>query len=87
MLEMRFSWTADALGLRLGIALVDVDEHLILLLEIDDHFVQIEQDEQKAAHDDETRHRHAHGRERHEAVDEHAADALAQQITNIILLH
>ena len=27
------------------------------------------------------------GRERHEAVDEHAADALAQQITNIILLH
>ena len=32
-------------------------------------------------------YRHADGREGHEAVQEHALEALSQQITNIILLH
>ena len=69
---------ADGFGLGLGIALVDVDEHLVFLLELLDHGAGIVEDEAERAHDDEARHRDADGREGHEAVQEHAAEAFAQ---------
>ena len=69
---------ADGFGLCLGIALVDVDEHFVLALELLDHGAGIVENEAERAHDDEARHRHADGREGHEAVQEHAAEALAQ---------
>ena len=69
---------ADRLGLGLGVALVDIDEHLVLLLELLDHGAGIVEDEAERAHDDEARHRDADGREGHEAVQEHTAEAFAQ---------
>jgi len=77
----------DALGLGLGIIFVDIDEDLILLLEIDDHDMQIVEDQAERAHDDETGNRHADGGEGHEPVEKNASDAFAEQIADIILLH
>ena len=69
---------ADGFGLGLGIVLVNVDKHLILALEFLNHCAGIIKDEAERAHDNEARHRHADGREGHEAVQEHAPEALAQ---------
>ena len=48
------------------------------LLQLLDHGAGIIENEAERAHDNEARHRHADGREGHEAVQEHAPEALAQ---------
>ena len=78
---------ADAFGLGLGISLVDVNQHLVVLFQIQDHFIEVVENQAKGAHNQQTGHRDPDGREGHEAVEKHATDALPQQITDIILLH
>ena len=78
---------ADALGLGLGVVLVDVDKDLIFLFQIDDHDMDVIQHKAEGAHNNQARHRDADRREGHEPMQEHAAEALTEQISDIILFH
>ena len=70
-----------------NLMLVDVDQNFVFLLQIQNHDVQVIENQAERAHDDQARNRHADCRKGHEAVQKHTLEALAQQITNIILLH
>ena len=78
---------ADALGLGLGIGVVNIDQHFIFLLQLHDHLVEVEEDQAEGAHNDQAGHRYPDSGEGHEAVEEDAADALPQEIADVILLH
>ena len=56
----------------------EIQKRVPYVLELLDHGAGIVEDEAERAHDDEARHRDADGREGHEAVQEHAAEAFAQ---------
>ena len=78
---------ADALGLGLGVGVVNIDEHGVLLLQLQDHLVEVEEYQTKGADNQQAGHCDPDGREGHKTVEEDAADALPQQVADVILLH
>lgn len=78
---------ADALGLGLGVALVDADEDLVLLLQIVDDQADVIGDKAEARDDHEAGHGDADCGKGHEAVLEDRLRALADEKAEIIVLH
>ena len=78
---------ADGSCLGVGKVAVDVHHNFAGLIQILNHDVQIVSQRGEAAHDDQTRHRDADSSKGHEAVLENAAEALLEQVPDIIELH
>ena len=78
---------ADAVGLGCGIGIIHIDEHLVLLIQLGDHVVQIQHNKAEAAHDDQTGYGDTDCGEGHKAVEKHAADAFLGQISVVFVFH
>ena len=78
---------ADALGFRVGKLGVHIDQNLICFVQILNHQVDVVNQAEKAAHDQQAGHRNTHSGKGHKSVEEDAANALFEQITDIIDFH
>ena len=70
-------------GLLLVEAVVYVDQHLVLVLQVSQHVVQIHRQQSEGTHDNQAGHDHTHRGEGHEAVGKDGVEALADVVSRV----
>ena len=78
-----FDLAFDVPGLVLGVTLIHIGQELVLRLQLPQHIVQIDRNQSKGAHDEQTGHDHAHGGKGHEAMCKNRVKSFAEIVLYI----
>ena len=70
-------------GLLLRVAVVNVGQEQILVLQVPQHVVQVDRQQGEGTHDQQAGHDHAHSGKGHEAVGEDRVEALAEIVFSV----